>query len=466
MGAVPAAGAAEHGPVLLARLSVGTAVPYRVTVLLLWAQALAGALACRGLFWDGASFLANMLEAGSYHDFYPARAHVAWLTETPVLLLVKAGMRNVHLLAIAFSATLFAAPAALYHLALARVRGQGTLLASMIAVVGVVYLPTSFFNIGEHNIAYAMVAATFAIALTRRDDARDGALMLALGLVSIASYEAMLYLGPITAAVVLWSRRGWRDPAGRMLSLVAALAFLGGATVSASAIVQYWHHEHFVLVRAAAFDFWQNLQFVIPLAALAMIGLVGLAFPSWLTSRGPLIPAALMAVLLVICPWLREVRPAAFLFPPSHYVARTAAGGLLTVLMLLAWAHVAWPKRLRLLAVLHQPMAGRRLATAMVLLVLGGAMPEIWLTRQWIDYLAWFRGVVTSHTGIVSARDLPLGEWPYRLFTQEWTYPALSVLLHSAPGQGVVVAPNDYRSDWPFDPACGTVPKLGGYAWR
>jgi hypothetical protein len=251
-----------------------------------------------------------------------------------------------------------------------------------------------------------------------------------------------------------------------MLSVMAALAFLGASVVSISSTILYWHHEHFMLVRAAAFDFWQNLQFVVPLAALAMIGIVGLVYPGWLARRGPLVPAALMALLLAVSPWLREVRPAAFLFPPSHYVARTAAGGLLTLLMLLSWAHVALLKRVRLLAVLHEPASGRRLATAMLLLVLGGAIPEIWLTRQWVDYLAWLRGTVTSHTGVMSARDLPLGQWPYRLFTQEWTYPALSVLLHDAPGQAVVVVPNDYVNDRPFDPLCGTVPKLDGYAWR
>lgn len=447
-------------------MTVGTAIPYRITVLLLWAQVLAGALTCRSLFWDGASFLANMLESGGFHDFYPSRAHVAWLTEAPTLLLARAGVRDMHLLAMVFSATLFAVPAALYHLALARVRGNGTLLAAMIATVGTVYLPTSFFNIGEHNITYALVAATFAIALTRRDSVRDGAMMLAFGLVAIASYEAMIYLGPVTAAVVLWSRRGQRDPAGRMLSSMAALAFFGASVVSISSALQYWDHPHFVLVREATFDFWQNLQFVVPLAALAMIGIVGLVYPGWLRSRGVLLPAALMAALMVVSPWLREVRPATFLFPPSHYVARTAAGGLLTLLMLLSWAHVALPKRLRLLAVLHEPLAGRRLATAMLLLVLGGAVPEIWLTRQWVDYLAWFRGVVTSHSAIVSARDLPLDRWPYRMFAQEWTYPALSVLLHNAPGQAIVMTPNDYLNDHPFDPLCGTVPKLDGFAWR
>ena len=41
------------------------AVAYRGTVLLLWGLAAWNALACRGLFWDGASFLANVLETGT-----------------------------------------------------------------------------------------------------------------------------------------------------------------------------------------------------------------------------------------------------------------------------------------------------------------------------------------------------------------------------------------------------------------
>jgi hypothetical protein len=84
---------------------------------------------------------------------------------------------------------------------------------------------------------------------------------------------------------------------------------------------------------------------------------------------------------------------------------------------------------------------------------------------MWTDYLGWFRGVVTGRTGVVPADALPLEQWPYRLFTQEWTYPALSALVRSAPGQGVVVAANDYTSNMPFDPLCGTVPRLDGYRW-
>jgi len=83
---------------------------YRGTVLLLWALAAVNAVACRGLFWDGSAFLASLLETGTFHDFYPARAHIAWLTQAPVLLLAKAGVRDVHVLAMMFSMSTILAP--------------------------------------------------------------------------------------------------------------------------------------------------------------------------------------------------------------------------------------------------------------------------------------------------------------------------------------------------------------------
>ena len=445
------------------------AIAYRGTVLLLWGLAAWNALACRGLFWDGASFLANVLETRDFHDFYPARAHLAWLTQGPVLLLVHAGVRDTHLLAVAFSAMLLALPAALYHLALARVRDKGALLAAVIAVVATVYLPTGFFIVGEYNIAYAAVTAVFAIALTGDGaDRRDGGLLLMFGLLCIASYEAMIYLGPLSAAVIVWSARRGREPVGHLLALAAALAFLGATVVSGSTVIEYWGHEHFIEVRGATWKFWQNLQFVVVLAGLAIIAVVSLVLPSWLAGRGPVVAALVTGAVLASTPWFRQlVDPESMLFPPAHYLARSAAGGLLAVLLSAMWLHVAWPEaRWRLLATLHRPMVASRLATAMFVLVLAGAVPDLALSRYWSDYLAWFRGIVTTRTGLVYAEELPMRQWPYRLFAQDWTYPALSVLVRSAPGQAIVVTRNDYQSNPPFDPSCGTVPALTGFHWR
>ncbi len=450
-------------------MGMNSVVAYRGTLLVLWGLAAWNAFTCRGLFWDGASFLANMLETQGFHDFYPPRAHIAWLTQAPVLLLVRAGVRDTHLLAMAFSAMLLAVPAGLYHLALARTRERGALLAGTIAAVATVYLPTSFFIVGEYNIAYAAVTAVFAVALTGEGKGwRDGALLLALGLLCIASYEAMIYLGPLAAGVIAWSARRDSEAGGRLLRLAAALAFLGAAVVSGSTIVAYWGHEHFVEVRGATWEFWQNLQFVVVLAGVALIALVSLAVPSWLAGRGPLAVALLTGAVLAATPWFRQLLgPESMIFPPSHYLARSAAGGLLVALLSAMWLHVAWPDaRWRLLAMLRRPAVAQRLAAAMLVLVLAGAVPDLALSRYWTGYLAWFREIVTTRTGLVYADTLPMRDWPNRLFAQDWTYPALSVLLRGAPGQAIVVARNDYRSNPPFDPSCGTVPVLAGFSWR
>ena len=79
--------------------ALSQAAAYRGVVLLLWALAVYGTATCRGLFWDGSSFLVNILDRGWFHDFYVARSHVDWLTQAPVLALSELGVRDTRLLA-------------------------------------------------------------------------------------------------------------------------------------------------------------------------------------------------------------------------------------------------------------------------------------------------------------------------------------------------------------------------------
>jgi hypothetical protein len=242
---------------------------------------------------------------------------------------------------------------------------------------------------------------------------------------------------------------------------------VGGALVSGITMAVYWNHPHFVLVRAAVGDFWQNLQFVIPLAGLGLFAAASLVWPRWLLGRAPVALIGFVALLLIVVPWLRPIRPEAFLFPPSHYVARTAAGCVLWILLVAMWIHVAFPdSRLALLACLRRPEVGRRLAASTFALVLAASVPDLALTHLWRGYLGFMRSVVVSHTGIVRAADLPMAAWPNVLFSQEWTLPALSATLRTRQAEAIVVAGPNFRDEWPFDPACGTLPRLYGFAWR
>jgi hypothetical protein len=440
---------------------------YRIVVLLLWGIAAYGTATCRGLFWDGSSFLVNILDLGQFHDFYGARAHVDWLTQAPVRLAAELGVRDLQLLSMIYSASLFALPTALYHVALARVRRDAVLLGILIAVIAAVYLPTCFFIVGEYNTAFAASAAGVAVALTpSAKRLADAALLCALGVLCVRSYEAMIYLGPLVAAIIVWSRRTSGDAMTRLLLIVAALAFLGAALVAAATFTRYWDHPHFVKVRSSAFDFWQNLQFAIPLVFLMLSAAISLARPHWLQGRGPLLAIGVGAAALALAPWFHLLHPDSILYPPAHYLARQAAGLLLALLLLCMWVHVAWQRKPpAVLLALRLPAVSRRFVAAMTVLALAAAVPDVALTSLWWDYLGRLRGLVDSQEGIIPARSLPLLDWPDKLFAQDWSLPALSAIVSRTPGRAFVRADNDYLSNPPFDPACGTLPRLTGYGW-
>jgi len=440
---------------------------YRVVVLLLWVLAAYATVTCRGLFWDGSSFLVNALDHGRFHDFYAARAHVDWVTQVPVLLLSEFGVRDTRLLAMTYSAALFGLPTALYHLALARVRHDAVLLGIVIAAVAVVYLPTSFFIIGEYNVTFAAVTAGMAVTLTAREERLgDAALLCVLGVFCVRSYEAMVYLGPLLAAAIVWSMRKDTDTATKMLAGIAALAFVAGAVVSAATIADYWIHPHFIKVRSMSFDFWQNLQFAIPLVGLAICAAIGLSKPAWLQGRGPLVVVGIAAVALALTPWYRLLDHDSILYPPAHYLGRQAAGLLLALLLVCLWLHVAWRRSPpAALVTLRSPAVARRLVAAMTVLTVAAAIPDVALTGLWSDYLGRLRGLVDSRAGIIRARDLPLLDWPDKLFAQDWSLPAMSAIVSRTPGRAFVRVDNDYLSNPPFDPACGTLPRLKGYGW-
>jgi hypothetical protein len=306
-----------------------------------------------------------------------------------------------------------------------------------------------------------------AVTLTKGDRRLgDAALLCVLGVLSVRSYEAMIYLGPLIAAAIAWAVRRGDLPQARWPAVIAMVAFLAAATVSLVAITDYWNHPHFVKVRSGSFEFWQNLQFAVPLVALAICGAIGLSRPSWLQGRGPIVVVGLAAAALVTSPWWRLLDADSILYPPSHYLARQAAGLLLALLLVCMWLHVAWQGRPpRVLALLSLPDVSRRLVMSMTVLLLAAAVPDVALTGLWSGYVGRLRMLVDSRQGIIRAADLPLLEWPDKLFAQDWSLPAISAVVSRTPGQAYVMADKDYLSNPPFDPACGTLPRLQGYHW-
>jgi hypothetical protein len=101
----------------------------------------------------------------------------------------------------------------------------------------------------------------------------------------------------------------------------------------------------------------------------------------------------------------------------------------------------------------------------MVALLLAAAIPDLMLTRLWNGYVGYFRHLVETHGGTIAVSTLPDRVWPYWLFNQHWSAPALSAIVRSAPGQAIVLSEEGPGDIPPFDSRCGTLPRLRGYRW-
>lgn len=445
-----------------------TTVAYRTTVCLIWGLALWHSWESRGLFVDGSAFLVQIARREWFFDFYMPRLYAMIVGQIPVVTGVFLGITDLHLLARLLSIGLFAVPTALYHLALVRAKDDAMLLAIVIAAIALVFMTTSFFIVGEYNTAYAIaiVVATW-LATTRRLTLPDGLLLAALGLLAMRTYEAMVYLGPLLAGMILWTV--WRMPSRPRLAsslyLLSAVAFLVGAVIAFDAIVRPWSAEHFDETVETASNFWQNMQFDLVFLAAFVVVVWALIRPKDLRNSQPYLWAGLFLLLLVLSPLLvlsdSLVRPLA----KSQYVARTAAGLIIAAAVVLIWAYASHLRaKLPFFVILRDARAAGRLVAFSFAMLLAVLPSDIYLTRNWAEYLGVMRAAVRGHEGVIAFEDSPLSKRPYDLLVENWILPSQSLALRSKRGDGIIAPSKGFRRWQPFPPA--EPYPLGTYVWH
>ena len=445
-----------------------TAVAYRATVGLLWTLVLWHSWECRGLFVDGSAFLVQIARREWFFDFYNPRLYAMIVGQVPIITAVFLGVTDLHLMAQLLSLGLFAVPTALYHLALLRVKDDPVLLAALLAVIGVVFMTTSFFIVGEYNTAYAIgIAVAVRLVTARELTVADGAFLVAVGLLGIRAYEVMLYLGPLLAAMVLWTvyRIPVRPIVATVLYLIASLAFLGGLWVAADSLIHPFSQDRLSRTAATALDAWQNVQFDLAMgAALVIFGWAALR-PQDLSGRRPYIFAGIFLLLLALSPLLvltdSLVRPHA----KSQYTARSIAGLVVATVIILMWLYTSsFGARFAALAALRRPEVSRRMLAFGCLMVIAVMPSNIYLTLEWRSYLETVRSIVRNNTGVVPFESTPLARRPLETLVESWILPSQSLALRSKRTDGIIAPPRDFKSWQPFPPA--EPYPLGHYMWR
>lgn len=445
-----------------------TTFAYRATIALIWALALWHSWACRGLFVDGSGFLIQIVRREWFFDFYPPRLFAMVVAQVPIMIGIHAGSTDLHLLAMLLSFGLFGLPTALYTLALWRAKGDPVLLAAVIAAIGIVFMTTSFFIIGEYNSAYAIAILT-AVLLARVERLRLGeaVLLLAISTLAIRTYEAMIYLGPLLSVMVLWML--WRQQSRPWLAtciyLACAVFFLLGMAVAIDSVVHPWSESHLDETYDTAKNFWQNMQFDLALGGALVMVAWGLLRPDDFASAKPYRWAGIATLILALSPLLAIgdtlVRPLA----KSQYVARTAGGLVIVAIVIFIWTYKSdVHRRLRAMVLLREPRNGRRFLVFACMILVASLPSDVFLTSTWISYLKTLRQTVVAHSGEVAFEDTPLSRRPHVLLVENWALPSQSVAVRSKAGNGVIAPPRGFKDWMPFSP--GDPPDLGRFGWR
>lgn len=439
-----------------------TITVYRVAVVLIWALAAWNVWLSRGLFIDGSHALLFMMFHGGYALFYESRETLMAVTQTPAATAILLGVTDTHLLGRLLSAGLFCVPTAYYHLCLHKARQDPALLGAVLLAIATVYVPTSFFAMGEYNtVMPAMLSVALVAATARRPTVLDGALLAVTALILMRSYDTMLAFGLLASAVLCWRLKAFSGRGtdgglhlGYELYLGAALLFFAAATQSLLSLLSLIGEQpqgQLVETVTGMRLFWTNVQFVLPLAAIMVVAIAGLAVPGLLRGRALYLGAGFLLILLALCPlmWLTADgtgRPLA----RSHYHSRIVAGFVMAAIIITIWLYAARPGWApRALAVLSQSANGRRLMLFGFAAFFAALPADVQLSELWRRSVNVFQETMASRPGLIDVRNTPFAREPYNQMVENWTLASQSVVMRRSFSDGIIVPARDF-TEWQF----------------
>jgi len=432
------------------------ALPWSGTVLtVLWVCGVAYSWLSCGLIGDGSYYLFDAVTVGPYKDVGHERAVPNLLAQLPLAVALAAGVTDLHWLARLQSLGWFALPAILYSLAVLRTRQDPLQQACVVIAIAIVFMTSSFLIVAEHVTAYAIATMAAAwIVTARRLHADDDVVLLVMAALSTRSHEVFAYLGPLLAAMTLWTvRRAPIWPSLAMATYLAAAAlFLASAVLAWHAIATFEDQTYFASASSEARDFWKNPAFDLASVAALVIAVFVLVRPADLATMRPWLLAAPALIALALLPLL--VLTSSYFGPPFAYsqnITRLAAGPVLVAIILFMWAHPKTPAPSRLLS-----FAG--------LLFLATLPWNATLAVLFTSYLHEMKAAIGNRPGVIAYEDTPLPTKPRLLQGEVWSLPITSAILRKSPADGVIAPPRGYAGFLPY--AAADLPDLGRFRWQ
>jgi len=423
------------------------------------------------LFADGSAFLVALLTDQTFIWPDPTRNFATTITQFPVVLLLKLGLKNINLLIYAQTFGFLLFPTIMWVVSLVVLRSE-PLFWPFVILMSVVYLKTSFFAVGESHVAYSITACCMAILLSRRTiSLQRGIILFALSFLVTRTYEALFFLGPLLS---LMTGARLRDTSNQRLVIFllwgAIILFLASSAIAASSILKPVAPDSFAEALRVSI-IYRDRQLLLSFA-LSLIYLVYVVLGNWKeTNRVCTIAAAATLFLLAL--------PVNWALPRYYYDCRTmvalwlfgfgTTGLLMRVLpeklggMFASLS--AFPIVVTSLNRVRMLMSARVTDNGMfiylpILLMVFLATIDIYHSVQFRGFIENFAAEVDSRTGIVALEATNILERGGKYYGWGWTYPTTSLLLRADESKAVILNAKGHHG---LQPPEAALPDLRSY---
>lgn len=419
------------------------AIAKYVTLIFMLGLAIAGVNSTRGLYADGAYFLLEILRTEKFFDFDKTRLFAQIITQAPVILAINSGINDVNLLIRIHSFGLIAIPIG-FWIATLLVHIRTNYFWLFLLSFSVTYLNSGFFSVGEYNLCYSVTA--FCAALLIKDGklgVADSSALLLSAFALTRLYESMVFLGPMLYVIsmcrLFFTREQGQDSNTAQCAIVlSAFFFAVGSAIAAWSILFPRSPENLSGATNIKLIF-SNVQVMYTFAVIIL-------FLIFFSMKRVFVRYVFSATLLLSIGFL--LYSPGWATPSMHYESRTIVGlGLFCTITLSA--AIFFNRQLCATAALYRQIIWVMPFTLFISL----AIPLLFHTSGFLNWVRIFELEVTSHTGLVPSENTKMYQ-SVRLNTYAWpwTNPSLSILLKTRTTDSIIMNSYSYKGWQPFDP--------------
>jgi hypothetical protein len=410
-----------------------------------------GIYSARGLYADGSFFLFNILLQKSYYDFDKPRVFVQLITQTPVVLGIKLGVKEITTLIYLHSIGIIGIPIIIWCLALFQLIKSEHFWILLVAF-SATYLSAGFFAIGEYNLTYALAAYCLSVLLIEKITLLDSALIIFAAIALTRSYEVMVLLGP---ALFLFSARriisSVKNKNVLEMNILLILLFLFASATTVAAWSILFPRDPVNLAGAGDISHFIKNGYFIYLSIMISIYFTIQKAPRKLKHFFVLMAAGLVIYFISS----REIWNS----PSMNYGFRSMGGLILFFTFLVIFVE---DKKLKMGGgeLLQQKISTAHTGVISLMLFLSLALTQAIYSLEFSRWIKNFELAASKTSSWVHIDDLTPVDGFYSGFNWAWTNPSLSIILRGN-NTGGILNSKHYTGWQPFTPESVYVSPIG-----